>query len=333
MDRHELKFEFGGQSSILNYFEITGKEEGPRAFISSGMHGNEINGIATVRKFLDWCEQQDIASRLKGRLTIIPVLNPSGFAHMQRRAFEDNLDPNRSYGFETPTSFSHYFANMLSEKLLRHHQFGIDIHDAGGRAALVPHSRIHSEDAENCDDCTIFLGRLLGTRLIVKREGNPHMLATFMTRVYGVPVLTVEAGGGQTLFPAFHDELLVGIRNVLSHYRMIDDEVVVPDKQYYLTERYGVNIDDACEVVFDVQLGDRVHAGDILGEIYFPHRHRAEALVSPLCGFLFSLWQSNQAPAGQRLYSILEDMDCCVTRSTLHMFSELKKLAVHKLKM
>lgn len=332
MKLKQLNIDIANQSVVIPYFELTGYGSGPRGFISAGLHGNEINGMATVRRFLDWSDECQLESRLNGTLTVVPVLNPSGFTHMQRRVFKDNLDPNRSFGYAEPTSFTHHLANHLSE-FLRHHAFGIDIHDAGGSAALVPHSRVHSADVTNCADCTTYMGRLLGTKIIIKRDGNEHMLATHMSQAHKVPVLTVEAGGGQLLFPSYHEELLNGIRNVLSYFNMIDEEITVPDEQFFLSDRFGVDTKEPAEVTFDIRLGDRVHAGDRLGEIYYPLRHQAESLVSSMCGYVFSLWQLNQAPAGQRLYSILEDRHCHVQRTTTNMFDALEKFEVRKVKM
>jgi len=110
-------------------------------------------------------------------------------------------------------------------------------------------------------------------------------------------------------------------------------EPETPGQQFFLSNRYGVDVGEPCEVQFGVQLGDQVHAGDLLGNIYYPLRHAAEPLLSPMCGYVSSLWQLNQAPACQRLYSILEEHQCHVERTTLDKFAELTPLDIRKVRM
>jgi len=331
LEKYELNI--NGVSVEIPYFVINGKKDGPSGFISGGLHGNEINGISTVKKFLKFCEKNEIENTLSGSLTVIPVLNTSGFKTMQRYVAEDQKDLNRCFGFENPSSFSEILANDLAKNLLSKHDFGIDIHDAGGKAALMPHSRVHISDETDCFECSTYMGRLLGTKIIVSREGNPHMLATYMNSEYEVPVLTVEAGGAQKSFPDYHQELLQGINNVLIYFNMLEGEIKIPKKQFFLRDRYGLKAKEACEIEFSVELGDSVHVGDVLGNMYFPNRNETQEIKSTMCGFIFSLWQFNQAPEGQRLYSILEDKDCHIKRSTLDDFAELEHFKKYKIKM
>ena len=76
----------------IPYIEIEGKGGGGHhIFLSGGMHGNEINGIAAIDSVVHWMEKIDIEKKLRGKITVLPLLNPSGFAHMQRNVYEDDL--------------------------------------------------------------------------------------------------------------------------------------------------------------------------------------------------------------------------------------------------
>ncbi len=331
--RHELEVAFGGHSLSVPWFTVTGAADGPHAFVSGGMHGNEINGVVAVRKVLDACLAGGPLAKIRGQLTVIPVLNPSGFRKMQRYVAEDGKDLNRSFGIPNPTTLSEHLALELTEKIFRDCRFGIDLHDAGGSAALLPHCRVHTCDPSGCEAWTTSIGRLLGTRIIVQREGNEHMLATYLAKEHGIPVITVELGGAQQVFPRFQQDVLDGIVNILRGADMLPGEIRPPGRQFYLRDRYGIRVPEACEIQFSVQLGDSVHAGDKLGEIYYPLEHRAQPIVSPMCGFIFSLWQLNQAPAGQTIYSVLEHDECHTPRTTTEHFTELQPLDVHRIRM
>ena len=316
----------------IPYVEIVGTRDGPSAFISGGMHGNEINGIAIVRRFLDLLQANDLRSQLAGRIIILPVMNPSGFAHMQRRVYEDNQDLNRSFGFATPETFSHQIANTLTESIFRHCQFGIDIHDAGGRAVLVPHARIHAGEERDYHS-THHMSRLFGTKLVIERPGKAHMMAIEMHRRFDMPVLTVEIGGAQRLYEEYYHTAIDGLWNVLAAFGMIERDFHLPERQFLLHDRYGVKVSEACQVRFCVRLGDYVHVGDEFGDLYFPQRNTRETIYSPMCGYVFSLWGPHQAYEGATLYSILEEDDCHIDRTTLDNFDLLPALEARRIEM
>lgn len=332
METRQLSITYQAHSVEIPYIEIVGAQDGPSAFISAGMHGNEINGIAIVRRFLDALQDDGIRSQLSGRLILLPVMNPSGFSHMQRRVFEDDEDLNRSFGFEKAETFSQEIAKTLTECILRHCQFGVDLHDAGGRAVLVPHARIHAGEVRDYRS-TRHMSRLFGTKLVLERPGKDHMLAIEMDRRFNVPVLTVEIGGAHRLYEEYYNTAITGLWNILAAFGMIERPLEIPERQFLLHDRMGVKVSEACQVHFHVCLGDQVHVGDKLGELYFPQRYTCETIYSPMCGYVFSLWGTNQAYAGATLYSILEEYDCHIARSTLEQFEMLPSLETHRIVM
>lgn len=328
-----IHIEHGENSVEIPCIEIQGHGEGPSAFVSGGMHGNEINGIAIARRLLEHVRHEDLARRLRGRLVVLPVLNPSGFGAMQRRVLEDDRDLNRSFGFDEPDTLSQQIASGLCEAVFRHCQFGIDLHDAGGRAVLLPHSRVHTSDEFVCHRSTHDMARLFGTDIVVERPGKRHMMAIDLHRRFDMPVLTVEIGGGQRLYEHYFERAVRGILSVISAYGMLDAEIHVPERQFLLDDRYGVKVAEPCEVRMRVALGAQVHAGDELGDLYFPRRNRRETLRSTMCGIVFSLWDRGQAPEGATLYSVLEHETCHVERTTLDRFKLLPELSMRRIKM
>ena len=67
--------------------------EGPTLLLSGGMHGDEVNGIEIVRKFLS----KGIADKiLCGTIIAIPIINVYGFINFSRDV-PDGKDVNRSF--------------------------------------------------------------------------------------------------------------------------------------------------------------------------------------------------------------------------------------------
>ena len=325
-----LHVKFGEHEIRIPYFEIVGKQPGPDIFLSAGMHGGEINGIAAVEAFLRWAERRQLQARLTGRIIALPLLNPSGFASRQRRVAEDNGDLNRAFGISEPTTFSEQIAYELTEKLLKDCEFGIDFHDASGTAALLPHARVLKDEASGA---TMEMGQLFGTQILIEREGKPNMMAVALNNQYQIPVLTVEIGGSQRIFPEYIHLAIRGIRNFLIAKGMAPGEVLIPERQFLLTRRFGVKEKEASMVQFSIELGDQVHYGDILGRLYYPGRMEVKEIKAPMCGIIFSLQQLNQVEAGDTLFSILETDSCHIARTTLDAYRELEALKVTKIRM
>ena len=314
----------------IPYYEINGRSPNPHIFLSAGMHGSEINGIAVIEAFLDWSQHINLADKLNGKITVLPLLNPSGFAHKQRRVREDNGDLNRAFGINPPTTFTEQIAQELTEQIFKHCDFGMDFHDASGAAALLPHTRFIKDELNGV---TQEMAQLFGTRIIIEREGKPNMMAIALNQLYQTAVLTIEVGGAQRLFPDFIQIALRGIRNFLTAKEMYASDIILPHRQFILDDRYGVKQKEAAMVEFTVKLGDQVHVGDVLGELYFPSRIERREVRSPMCGFIFSLQQFNQVEEGDTLFSILELDACHVSRTTLDHFREAENLKVTKIRM
>jgi predicted deacylase len=325
-----LDVHFGDHHVAIPYFEINGRSPHPHLFLSGGMHGSEINGIAVIEAFLEWSQKVNLAEHLQGKITVLPLLNPSGFAHKQRRVREDNGDLNRAFGTDSPTTFTEQIAFELTHKLLKQCDFGIDFHDASGAAALLPHARFIKDELNGF---TLEMAQLFGTRIIIEREGKANMMAIALNQRFQTAVLTVEVGGAQRLFPNFIQEVLRGIRNFLTAKEMYPGDIIVPTRQFILDDRYGIKQKEAAMVEFTAKLGDQVHVGDVLGELYFPSRIERRDIRAPMCGFIFSLQQFNQVEAGDTLFSILEVDSCHVSRTTLDHFREMENLKVTKIRM
>ena len=71
---------------------ITGKNPGPRLFISAAIHGDEINGVEIIRRLL----KLPALKRLTGTLIAVPIVNVHGLIN-HSRYLPDRRDLNRSF--------------------------------------------------------------------------------------------------------------------------------------------------------------------------------------------------------------------------------------------
>ncbi len=90
-------------------------ESGPTALIQAGIHGNEVAGVHALQELLEAGVRPD-----RGRLIIIPVMNPAAYRARQRAA-PGGLDLNRCFpgdpsGSEVEQRLAHQFMSLVEDE-------------------------------------------------------------------------------------------------------------------------------------------------------------------------------------------------------------------------
>ena len=156
-------------------------------------------------------------------------------------------------------------------------------------------------------------------------------MAIALSHHFQIPIITVEFGGAQKIYPDFQKTGLQGIRNVLILTGMTSGQAKIPARQYVLPQRYGVHSSESALIQFSVKLGALVHVGQEIGELYFPQNIKIEKITSPICGRIFSLWGYHQVKKDKIIFSILEEKKCHIKRTTLDKFQQLPQLSVKRI--
>src|SRR5438132_13017751 len=89
---------------------IVGRGDGPHLLITGGVHGAEFEPMAAVRRLA----RQIDPSELRGRVTLVPVVNEPAFERGQRTA-DDGLDLARTCPGRPDGSVTERVAHALSE--------------------------------------------------------------------------------------------------------------------------------------------------------------------------------------------------------------------------
>lgn len=114
--------------------EIVGQSSGPHLLITGGVHGDEFEPMLAIRRLMRLSELEP--SRLRGRLTLVPVVNEAAFLRGHRTA-EDGLDLARTCPGRPDGSVTEQTAHALSQ-LIRTADFYIDLHTGGTRLCVLP---------------------------------------------------------------------------------------------------------------------------------------------------------------------------------------------------
>jgi len=279
-------------------FIISGKEDGPTAFISAGMHGDELNGIKVVKTIKDMINP----SSLSGRLIIIPVINPLGFKECLRNVPLDNQDLNRQFGVKQPKTPSEKIAKVFLEEVVKKCDFGIDCHDSNAENILLPHPRIlcNNEAPE-----VTKLSRVFGTDLILERKGKSGMLAIEAYRKLKVPILTIEIGGGVRIWDEFVNDGVKGIMNILVYKKMINGMIDVPIRQFILNYRDGYTAPFSGLLDVLVSLGNAAKEGEVIATLYDPEKDFLKEIKANHPGVVFSVRLKSKINRGETMFSLL----------------------------
>jgi len=195
---------------------IKGAEPGPHLLITGGVHGDEFEPIAAIRKL-----QAAIGETLqKGQLTLVPCVNEEAFL-LGRRCAADELDLARTCPGRADGSATEQVAAALSE-LIRDSDYYIDLHTGGTEFAVVPlagyvlHTNVEILNGQRRMAKAFNLPVVWGTS--PKLEGRSLSVA----RDANVPAIYCEYGGAAVCSSDGVAAYVQGCLNVMAMLEMID---------------------------------------------------------------------------------------------------------------
>lgn len=256
-----------------------GRGDGPHVFLTSTIHGDELNGIEIVRNVLNSLRPQT----LRGTIVAAPLVNLFGFIN-QTRYTPDRRDLNRAFPGSPRGSLAARFAHMLTEHFLSTCEYGVDLHTATSDRYNLPQIRAGLGDKR-----TLQLAKVFGAPVIMdaaQRAGS--LRATMVNR--GVRVLLFE-GGGANRFD--HDVIEAGTAGTLRVLEELDMGAEAPERdgpeplvsyssRWVRARRGGIFRPT-------VELGETVTKGDTVGRISDVFGSRPTTLRSPIDGIVVSL--------------------------------------------
>jgi predicted deacylase len=263
--RSRVRIRSGGNQQVdLPVWMASGRQSGPTALLSAGIHGDEVHAITLLHRFV---QELDLR-QLTGRLLIVPVANVSGYHAGCRTVPEDGKDLNRCFPGDPKGTLSERIAHYIFSELAAVADWGVDLHDSGRGSVLLPHARVHDPEL-------LELGAAFGTEIIMKTTlppGYHGILSIEARKRYRRPFFHVEVGGGTVLWEHLIEKGLTGLRNLLVFEGMLPGKLVLPHHQFLLPGRDNLAIPAPIEglVVQHVALGQTVVKGQPLATIENP---------------------------------------------------------------
>lgn len=256
---------------------IHGRLDGPTAFVSAGVHGDEVIGVEIVRRLL---RSKNIKS-LRGTLIAVPIVNAFGFIN-HSRYLPDRRDLNRSFPGSASGPLASRLAHLFLGEIVDRCDVGIDLHSAAINRKNLPQIRISPGN-----DRLAELAEVFGAPVIMEsdlRDGSLRAAA----RDKGKDVLLFEAGEGLRFDEMFIRAGVAGILRVLRHLKMVPAKGIAKPKarpQYCTSSKWLRAPAGGLLRSFRAN-GDVVAKDDVMGVVSDPFGNNELEIVAPFRGIV-----------------------------------------------
>jgi N-alpha-acetyl-L-2,4-diaminobutyrate deacetylase len=263
---------------------------GPEAKDGQGLvafgsnHGNEYEGPVALKHLI----REIGVANVRGRIILIPVLNPSAFWADSRVSADDGVNLNRAFvdgAGKTPAlgGITHRIAAFVREFIWPRVHVVIDLHSGGAVARFAPTASFHPLDDAELSAKIEQTARWFGTPIImVYQNQTPGLLPSEAERLGKITVGT-ELGWGSAVSP---EGVRYGKHGVLAaaiHHGQLRGTIEPIGHHRAGTQVKAAMVDRACFTVapFEghyeplIECGQRVRAGDVVGLLHdFDHLDR-----------------------------------------------------------
>lgn len=261
---------------------------GPEAEAGKGLvsfgsnHGNEIEGPVALRHLTDEIKLENV----RGRIILVPVLNPSAFRTGTRGAdAEDGVNLNRAFvdgAGKTPSlaGITHRIAAFVRDYIWPRVHVVIDLHSGGQVARFALVTSFHPVDDPEQSRLIEETARWFGTPLVMTYQNQtPGLLPSEAERLGKITVGT-ELGWGNAVNTDGVRYARQGVLAAAINHGQLNGKIEPIDHHRDGTQRRVAMVDRECFVVAPfaghyepvLHCGDTVKKGDLVAYLHdFEH--------------------------------------------------------------
>lgn len=297
-EKREVKIE---SLHIHKFSELTipgsvtkGNQDGPRLLLIAGIHGDELNGVAVVRRIIRTLDPRDIS----GTVVSIPVVNVWGVLS-QSRYMIDGRDLNRSFPGSEGGSYTARVARSI-RRIAERCDYVVDFHSASGGRSNIPQIRADMRHGPSSE-----LAEAFGTTVIYNHGGVEGTLRREL--VDGdVPTILYE-GGEQGRFEKKAVEAgVTGALNVMASVGVVDREIVEPPCRLVLDRAKWLRSSTGGIIELNKEAGSYVSPGETVARITDIFGEKPEEVSHPDEGVIIGVTHRPLATPGSPIAHILE---------------------------
>lgn len=259
-------------ANLIESCVIEGQQPGPHLLIFGGVHGDEYEPMAAVRKL----REQITPDLLAGKVTLVPVVNQPAYERSSRCG-PDDLDLARTFPGSPSGSITEQLAHQATE-LIQTADYLIDLHTGGVISNLAPFSGYTLHSDPSILESQRKMARVFGLPVVWGTSAHLEGRSLSAARDAGVPAIYAEWEGGSGCNPEAVSGYATGCLSVMSMLKMLETTFEPAPILYHVEderEQSGhlqLHNHAPTSGFFEpaVQLMDSVCTGDSLGTICSP---------------------------------------------------------------
>jgi predicted deacylase len=293
---------------VLTTRTICGDRPGPHLLITGGVHGDEFTPMAAVRRLI----RELSATKLTGRVTLVPVVNEAAWLRGARTA-ADGLDLARTCPGDPNGTITQRTASALS-RLIETADFYIDLHTGSFDLSLLPLSGYVLHPDESVLQQQRSMARAFNLPIIWGTSPSLEGRSLSVARDAGIAAIYAEYLGSGMCSSAGVADYVEGCLNVMALLGMLNRpqpdsriETIVEDPR---TGSGHMQVQHPAPMTgfFEprVQLGDRVAVGAPLGAVVDLSGETAVEIVADRGGIVLGLRTFPRVLQGESVAVILE---------------------------
>ncbi len=238
---------------------LNGAADGDTLYMQAASDGDELNGVGVIQRVVPQLDPAEFA----GTLLVVGIVNYHGFQVAEHRNPIDDTKLNRTYPGNANGSSSERIAHATFQAASRADLI-LDLHQ-GSTSRMINEVRVrcgrHHRHHREC----LELARAFDAGYVLDQKGPEGQLARAGPDE-GIPTVDPELGGAVGWDEESIQVGVEGVFNVLRYYDFLDgDAPATSQTRAKGFDRYGSPAGGL--VRFQVDLGERVRAGETLFEI------------------------------------------------------------------
>ncbi len=260
------------------------KIDGPTVLLMAGLHGDEINGVEIIRRFL----RKKLHKPLIGTIICMPVFNIFGFLNVQRE-LPDGRDLNRSFPGSPKGSLASQFAFHFMKEIAPHCDYIIDFHTGASQRNNFPQIRCVFKDEESVE-----LAKVFNPPFILHSNLIPKTLRESMVK-RKKKILLFEGGKSNSIEEQVVEEGLNGVKRIIAHLGMRNYKYdITKDREpIFLEESKWMRAPSSGMFQALMKNGSAVMKGDVIGIVTDPYGNYEKKIKATQDGYIIC---SNESP-------------------------------------
>ncbi|WP_035335037.1 succinylglutamate desuccinylase/aspartoacylase family protein [Dokdonia sp. PRO95] len=275
------------------------KKPGPVILITSGIHGDEINGVEIVRQLI----ARKINKPKKGTIICVPVVNIFGFLDM-KRTFPDGRDLNRVFPGNPRGSLASRFAYQFVKKILPVADICLDFHTGGASRFNVAQVRI-----EPSDELSLKYAAIFDAPFTLHSKMIPKSYRATCARM-GKPVILFEGGKSKVSDKEIARLGVLGTMRILKYLEMLGANFEVPEaleKSITIDTRKWHRAQFSGLLHTKVSCGEHVSVGKHIATITDPYGKFRHVVKAKNDGYVINVNEASLVYQGDAIFNISID--------------------------